>query len=294
MIRASEWLCRATGPSLADAVPLGWKVSKVELAADFVGLHFRDGDQAFFTGHGRKGDVRSEGFRFDASVETINVGRRGRARLSVSTHDKSQAVRKTHRCQPEGSFYTPTWVAHGWNRAAPIRRVEVRGSSGALHLYTEDGELLDLRKPIARLDPAKLHALWRHATTKVRLVQRPTVPSSSFRARRAPIDPRWIAVQNAAPVDGPRVFRVGRAPARELSMMELVERTRRGVERSVAGLASRLGLPPETLERFARDVVRAIRDHGGIDLRPSEVARMFTLGTEWASETPRGAATCVA
>jgi hypothetical protein len=279
LVRASEWLCGPACSSLADAVALGWRVSKLEVAADFTGVVFRDGDQALFTGHGRKGDVRSEGFRFDASVETINVGRRGRGRLSVSTHDKTQAVRKTHRCQAEESFYAPTWVAHGWNRADPIRRVEARASGGALHLYTEDGELLDLREPMALLDPAKLHSLWRYATTRVRLAERPTGASSSFRARRAPVDPRWIAVQNAAPVDGPRIFRVRRAPARELAMKELEERTRRDVERSLAGLASRLGLPPRTVERVAHQLVRALRDHRSVDLRPSAGAGTVTLST---------------
>jgi hypothetical protein len=258
--RTSEWLCGSPCRSLADAVALGWTVAHVECAADFTGLVFRDGDQALFTGRGEKRDMRSGGFRLDGTIETFDVGQRGRGRLAVSTHDKDQALRVKRGVTAAGSFYAPTWREHGWDGVAPIRRVEVRASGGALHLHTADGEVIDLREIASLLDPANLHALWRHATTKIHLVQRPTTVTPTFRARRAPIDPRWVAVQRAASYEGGRIFRVSRAPARRLAMMDLRDRTRRALERAIAPLASRLGLAPSAVERLAREQVRAMFD----------------------------------
>lgn len=257
----SLWVLSTPCPTLGDAETLGWKVRNLELAADFTGLVFGNGDQGLFTGRGKKLDIRSSGFRPDGTIETVQIGGRGRGRLSLATEDKSQAVKANHGCEPSESFYAPTWREYGWDGISNIRRVEVRANGAALVIRNDDGEVFDLTAPAALADETLLHKFWRHATTAICLVQRPADELRKLRVRTAPLDPRWVAVQNAATDDGTRTFRVRRAPARRLAIKEQIEKTFRDVKRGTASLASSLGLSSGVLSQLVREHLRAVFKH---------------------------------
>ena len=76
---------------------IGWRVHKLELAADFTGLRFTVHDPALFTGRAKARLTNSQGYRFDNTVETINVGSRRAHVVAVNTHDKSQAIERSRR-----------------------------------------------------------------------------------------------------------------------------------------------------------------------------------------------------
>jgi len=262
--RVTRWVLGEDCPSATQASAFGWRVSKVELAADFTGLHFFDGDQGLFTGKGRKRRIDSEGFKENGEIETLEIGTRGSNRLMLATHDKSQAIRNRLGCEPDASFYAPTWIKNAWDGVAVVRRVEVRASGRALLIRSRDGELLDLREPSALLDRRLHHAFWRYATKAVRLVQRSAASKGASRKRHAKQDPRWVAVQNAAHEDEGYYFRQRQAPTRRLATEQLVQRTSRKVSLGIAPLASWLGHPHDVIERKVHEFMRIL-----LDIQPS-------------------------
>lgn len=224
--RVSWLLLSVRCPSPKDAALLGWKTSRLELCADFTGLQFFDPDLTCFVGAcGRAKRIDSKGFKVDASVETIELGKRGRHALAIATHNKTQKLR-VDAVRPEASVYSPTWRAHGWDGKSIIRRVEVRAAGRALVLVgsTAPTERIDLGEPAALLDESILRAFWREATQRFRLV---TPPSRGTDLRHQPVDSRWVAVQQAGRDALAQRFIVDRSEVRRLDLAELREREHR-------------------------------------------------------------------
>lgn len=238
--RASLWFLGASCPSPAHARAFGWSTWKLELAADFTGFALYIEDMPQFIGRAKPVLVGSEGFK-DGQVETVTCSKRRRHCLSVSIHDKSQALAKVGKVRADQSVYYATWKAHGYDGSSRIRRVEVRASGDALHLHSSKrcrkqeaaASELDLRDPAALLDPQALGRFWRHGTEKYRLA----APAANKKVRARPTDPRWEAVQAAGGTDeGVEYAVVDRESASRLSIDHLVAQAERSVAREQAKL----------------------------------------------------------
>lgn len=240
--RVSRWVQGRSCPSPLHARRLGWTTTRLELASDFTDLRFFLEDvPRFDRGHGKIRLVDSRGVKPDGQVETIYIGDRGKDRLALSTHNKTQVLMAKKR-KPEKSVYTKTWQAHGWDGVSPIRRVEARAHGEALQLQAVDGSglTLDMTDPAALLDMTLLGSFWLHATTtRTRLTA----------ADGSATDPRWLAVQAAGGVDQQvRYAQVPRDKSRRLDLAErraLAEREARRKLGWALGLTGRTG--PEDL-----------------------------------------------
>ena len=228
---------RCTSPDKARRA--GWTTRRLELAADFVGLEISKNESELFVG-ARGGPllVSSQGSMRRGMAETINIGKRGKHCLAISTHDKTQAV-QSKSGRPEESVYRATWAANGWDGRASLRRVEARGHGRALNIVSRRNRRVgvDLRDPAALIDPTLLGRFWVHATTtRTRLVL--ASPSgSSPRLRGLPTDPRWAAVQAAGGNDdGDRYIQVPREERIRLDYRERVRRAEEAVARAVGRL----------------------------------------------------------
>lgn len=268
--RASYLLTGLRCRSPKDAALLGWKTSRLELCADFTGLQFFDPDLTCFVGAcGGAKRIDSKGFKLDASVETIELGKRGRHALALETHNKTQKL-GVDGVRPEASVYSPTWRGHGWNGKSVVRRVEIRAAGRSLLLVgsTHTTEPLDLREPESLLDKPLLHAFWRQATQRFRLV---TPPNGGTDLRHQPVDPRWGAVQNAGGDALAQRFVVDRSEVRRLDLAELQERERRLL---VKVLARVVGLGA------GNDVARAVRRHVEDVVSTPEFSKRFAAARQ--------------
>ncbi len=247
---ASFWLLGRRCPSPAKAAALGWRTHGLELCADFTGLKFSLRDAKCFTGRARTKTIQTSGF--DARFgETIQIGQRRRNTLSLDTHNKSKQVREKHRVEPEDSLYAPTWRGNGW-RDGEVRRVEIHARGSALCLAAKgEGDGLDLTDPGELLEPASLGRLWRHATTRYRLVAGPR-----GRKRSKALDPRWRAVQAAGGDDMQENLVKREQPRRRAPCRRSIEPVRLDrTARAAACLVRLLGegeLPADEVKRAAR------------------------------------------
>jgi hypothetical protein len=210
--RVTRWLTGRACPSPQDARDLGWTAVNIEVASDFTGLRFYLEDvPRFDKGRGKIGTVFSRDLRPDGQVETIDIGRRDKDRLSVTTHDKTQAVLH-NKGTPASSVYAPTWREYGWDGDADIRRVELRAHGSAIKLRSRSGPTLDMTDPASLLDPAMVGAFWFHATTTRTHLRAPDGEKT---------DPRWLAVQAAGGIaEQSRFAQVSRSETRRLDLAE--------------------------------------------------------------------------
>lgn len=242
----AQWLDRATfflrGQRCEDprlSRQSGWMVERLELASDFTNFRLLNDDAQSFTGGRRSELIRSSPGDVIGEAETIDIGKRGPNSLAVSTHNKSLKLRRVDKVEPDASVYAPTWLAHGWNGAADVRRVEVRAAGDALGLTCEEtGVVYDLQDPASLLDPVHLKAMWEHGTTqRTRLVVR--TPGSKRALRKVPTDPRWLAVQAAGGL--PPQHNFGRLHARQVRSLDLsddYQKTRAEVSQKLGRLSA--------------------------------------------------------
>jgi hypothetical protein len=257
--RATWWIkgARCAGPR--EARSAGWATRNIELASDFAGLAFYSSDPQLFTNaRGRARRVDSEGFASDGTIETLNIGKRGSNAVAVSTHDKTAVLLKDG-IDPASSVYSLTWKQRGWS-GERVRRVEVRARGSALRAEDKrTGEVIDLSDPAALLDAETLGRFWRYATTKrTRLVL-----STTSRVRRAPTDPRWVAVQDAGGCDDGARFQQAPRDRLRLTVAEKLARDEQQLARSVRRVAVLAGA------HDAAELLPRIREL----VSPEEIAR---------------------
>ncbi len=191
---AQRWLALASWWFTGDAPPLegmhaaGWITTGVELCSDFTGLSFGPEDAENFVGFRATELVRR--FSRSGALETLNMGTRG-SPVSLCIYDKTQQIEDVKG--GDDSIYRATHEAHGWDGVSERRRVEFRLSGRALTYQAKGGPRLDLRDPAALADPAVRAAVWGLLCRKKRLVV-----VDATRIERATIDPRWLAVSDAA------------------------------------------------------------------------------------------------
>jgi hypothetical protein len=191
---ASYWFLDQPWSGLANAAALGWRVHNLEVASDFIGLSIELADTVNFKSPSTIMVINP------AKCETVQVGSRGRGAISMSVHDKHEQIRKVHEVEPTDSIYGAHWCNNGWNRVRRIRRVELRADGHALKFKdTGTGQVFDLTNPAALLDRDALAHLWHEGTRRHRL----DLPAQGIgKGKKAPTDPRWIAVQSVANVSG--------------------------------------------------------------------------------------------
>jgi hypothetical protein len=254
--RVTRWLKGQPCPSPAHARDLGWSTHRLELAADFTELRFYVQDvQMFDVGHGEIRLVESKGRKSDGQVESVYIGKRGKNRLAVSTHDKTQALTAKKR-KPEKSVYAPTWRKHDWDGIAIIRRVEARAHGDALRLRATDGSglTLDMTDPVSLLDHALLGAFWLHATTTRTCLKEPCGDGT---------DPRWLAVQAAGGVQ--QQVRFAQVPRDETRRLDLAERRELAEREARRAVGRALGLTGRSGHAALHDLVARLVDHPDFD-----------------------------
>lgn len=272
-----RWTFHATGRSLPDfdlghAFRHGWRMTGLELCADFEGLGFYREDAPHFLGARRNGDEGEsltvwggEGSEhgdagggwepFRPRVETINVGRRSTSPLSLCIYDKARQIDAVKG--GDASTYRAIWTDHGWE-GAPVCRVELRFSGRALAVEnTLTGELLDFRDPRTAADLESVDRLWRVATHKRRLV----IAGTADRRDRCDVDPRWRVVM-AVGAEAPGKWR----QLREVQKGTHAERVRRSARDASRGLARFAALHGHELEDWhtaTRALAYAFHCHRG-------------------------------
>lgn len=200
--------------SLALAHELGWTVTGLEVANDYVGLpRWQLEDGRCFVGSRRlseheavsKLDARSHN---DAQgyVQTLDLGsRKSPTMLCLYDKDEQLFAAKPERAggTPRGddSTYRAVHVAHGWDGVAPRQRIEGRWKGEALmweHVYSRKGvefgtgEVWNFRDPATIANRDALAFLWRKTTAKKRMIE----PRSATRRERCKLDDRWALVQD--------------------------------------------------------------------------------------------------
>ena len=237
--RASWW---ATGANVSvdSSFKCGWRVGHLEAAADFVGLKLFNADVTCFTSRGHPVRTDSEGFKPDGRVETITVGTRRPGAFQVTTHDKSQWLRKKG-LTASTSVYAAEWEMGGYDGSSDIRRIEVRGSGSALRLRADArvkgvrSTPVDLQDPVRLLDEQALRSFVSCGLKTVQLV----VPRVASDLGHRLVDPRWERVASLVAAATPSRLVVDHARARSLSDAELDAKDARLLEQIRARMAYR-------------------------------------------------------
>ena len=249
------WTWHATGTAceLGDAWARGWRLTGLELCADFTGIRFFREDAAHFIGARVSGDeghdviVWGEQDRWGGEgpantiVETINIGRRTTSPLSLCIYDKSRQVDAVK--SGDASTYAAVWGEHGWAVGEHVTRVELRLNGRALCMEdASTGELLDFTHPGRPADLDALRRLWWVACYKRRLV----TPGEDTHRDRWRLDPRWQSVLAVAP-EQPGKWRQLRLVQKDTH----AERVRRAARDASRGLHRFAGLHGFELDGFA-------------------------------------------
>ncbi len=211
------------GSILDDADRVGWRVSKLDLAAELEGLILTAADQERDRWTGRVVPDPTPGER--GQLHALALGRKD---LDVSM----LAYRKDIRLQRLGRG--TSLVRRWWDRGArgPMMRIELRFRRGGLRLRLRGAEgdvQLDLTR-LPTLTDARAHALaWGygvgHPGHRSTGLYRLVVPGRGETRTRA-VDPRWIEVQRAAGISG-EVTPLARSRARELEAAQWIARAQR-------------------------------------------------------------------
>lgn len=231
------WLETGRRTTVDDSHRWGWRMSGLEICADFMGLQFFREDAMHFLGGRMVGETNPleprdvwgadpDDWGDGTPVETINVGRRTTSPLSVCIYDKVRQIESVKA--GDGSTYHAAWRATGW-RGEGVTRVELRFNKRALAMeHPETGELLDFTNPATAADAGALSRLWAIACHKRRLI----VPRSASRRERCSTDARWQDVSKVGATDEPHAWR----QLREVQADTHKERVRRSRRDAVKGL----------------------------------------------------------
>lgn len=188
------WMLGAGSCTLATARGVGWRVTRIELCVDFVGLTgWSDADRYNFMG------IRTHAGHGKRTPETLSLGSRSDSNISACIYDKTAQIAAKRNV--DIATYLAIWSSSPlWRPGIDVQRVEFRFCDDALDLVDRDtGECISFRDPAVLADPALLGKLWAHAARKIRLVD----PASNRRSDRRQIDPRWEVVMKAAGCDAP-------------------------------------------------------------------------------------------
>lgn len=177
--------------ALEKTYALGWRMTGIELCADFVGFPIDPSDAGMFAG-GLK--PAGDGL-YPEAAETIMLGRRSTSNVSISVYDKTTQIEDDKG--GDDACYRSSWIAGGYDGESKITRVELRLKAHGLKLATLDPipgasvhsrVIYDFRNP-AMLTPKNIGVVWRHCMERHRLVM-----GDRTRKRRDQIDPRWLPV----------------------------------------------------------------------------------------------------
>lgn len=248
--RPSDWL--------AVALDLGWRVSKLDIAAEVTSLDLQLADAA--PERWTSSIVPHPSPTQPGPITSLDIGTKCKHEVSLACYRKDLLVAAKDR----GRGLLDRWDAAGWDRIAQVWRVEVRLRRTGLQLRKRGAEDsidgLDLTDPTCLADPIRLARAWAF------VVGRPAERSGRYRLtlpthrekRLCDVDPRWIRVQEAGEV---------RAPIETLVQVELRRRTERADYERKAELALRRALAarvghevanPETAGALAVDHARRI------------------------------------
>lgn len=223
-----------------------WRVTGIELCADFTGLRWTAKDATRFVGRYKRENIRT--YQDSAErVETINIGSRS-SNVSWCLYDKTTQIdsAKDGRNLPT---YRSTWEAHGWTPEQNVSRVELRLCARGLAFEDDAGTELDLTQP-ENLTAENLRRVWAHACERYRMTT-----DDATRKTRCSTDPRWLAVARAVETRAERL-RQSRAVAED-AHAERVRRSARGVALGLRRLAALHGVRViaceglDTMARFA-------------------------------------------
>jgi hypothetical protein len=185
---------------------LYWRVTTLEMCADFAGFVWLRTDPFCFVGGRTVGEIWRWGVGGKQALETICVGKRSTAPLSTCLYDKTKEMRLSADGSTEA--YEVVHREHGWNGVDRVMRVEFRLRGEALTYNNKvTGEMLCARDPAAITQTA-LRSWWAALTSKKRII----VPDTASRRERCVLDWRWTAVQAAVSC---LVDRCGAAPCAE-------------------------------------------------------------------------------
>lgn len=222
----SYWVCALhlmfTGEEicLASAYASGWKVTALELCADFVSFTVGGRDRPHFVTQAQvivydKTGTASEPVDTEMaewSSDSIYISSRAND-VSIFIYNKTVQVNK-HKRGANSCNYVAAWQAGGWDGeicprsgllvGPDIRRVELRLKGRGLELILKADSRVskatkyNLRDPFKVCNLEILGVAWVHMMTKTRLI----VPAARSgdeitRKERCPTDRRWEVVQNA-------------------------------------------------------------------------------------------------
>lgn len=190
----AAWLA---GKSIAleQARRHGWGVMLVPIAVDTHGLAWKMGDAFRFTGRGLRYVIG-----LDAASVSLRIGQRS-SPVSFLLYLKSlELATRRHRSRAD---YEPVWgQSPGYDPERDVQRVELQLRGPGLEFADADtGEVYDLRDPFTLTRADALAAVWSYQTHARRWI----VEGCATRKRRAPTDPRWVAIQAAVSCPPPRL-----------------------------------------------------------------------------------------
>lgn len=247
---------------LSEAFALGWRMTGIEICADYVGFPVEMIDAARFAGGLKPGGVGL----YEDMAETINLGTRAASNVSIVVYNKTVQVRDDKG--GDDATYRSSWIAGGyspdacgdcpecsswlpWDARPPCRftvitRVEIRLQRFGLRLATIDPApgaspnsrvIFDFRDPATLADVENIGKVWRHCTGRHRLVT-----GERSRRRRDAIDPRWAVVIKSGGAEPPalRQFRAIQADAWE----NKVVRATKNIVREIQNLAALHAVEP--------------------------------------------------
>ena len=178
-----------------------WRVTGLEVCADFVGWSWSLADLGAVLGSRRVGSWGVWTVGDGVRAQTISIGKRTTSPVSACFYDKSAEMARGEGAE----IYTPVHEAHGWT-GERIQRVEFRFRGDGLEFVSSDGEIMSLRDPAA-ITPKLLRELWGVMAEKKRMI----IVGSATRRERCLTDPRWSVV--AAAGDRPQTdWRQSREP----------------------------------------------------------------------------------
>lgn len=259
----TDWLCgihlMLTGRhmTMGTSHDVGWSCTRLDLCADFENLAISAADRESMLTRSKimlidRTRLEGEDIRDrHEPIETMEAGSRSGA-VQFVIYDKTKQVNIARR-GVNAPYYAAAWTAAGWDGVIdrrgkldgpPIRRVEVRFRNRGLELIEtaeEKGthaEKFNLRDPAAILSDEILFSAWRWATSRcMRLVELTDEKFGRITRRcRAPTDPRWTVVQDAALAPGLTPTVALKQSQRQSEDIQ-AERQRRIVRKVVVGLA---------------------------------------------------------
>lgn len=257
---------------LRETYRQGWRMTGIELCADFVDFPLLPEDVAHFVGglensaYVLRDTVIEDGVEVQSEgVNTINLGRRS-GNVSFCIYDKTTQLEEVKG--GDNACYRSSWIAGGYDGESPITRVELRLTRHGLQLAAEHTDangsphlklLCDFRDPATLADPKKIGIVWAHCAARHRLVV-----AERTRLRRDAIDPRWLVVLAAGGDDPPalRQFRQVNRDTWENKVKGAVRRLVRSAIHLGALHGVRADRPREMLEitRFAHALALSYGD----------------------------------